>query len=62
MLSNNSKNSNCFNLISQLSNATTDEQLRAALACDNVLDVLESIGYSGIPQKETFMGIQPIIQ
>ena len=36
--------------------------MRAALTSDNMLDVLESIGYSGIPQKETLSGIQPIIQ
>lgn len=40
----------------------TDEQLRAELTCDEVLDVLEKVGYSGIPQKETFPGIQPVIQ
>lgn len=59
---NNNKNSSCFNLVFQLSNATTDKQVKAALTCDHVLDVLESIGYSGIPQKETVAGIQPIIQ
>ncbi|KAJ7381358.1 hypothetical protein OS493_001485 [Desmophyllum pertusum] len=46
----------------RLSSATTDEQVKATLTCDDVLDVLESIGYSGIPQKETVAGIQPIIQ
>ncbi|PFX16159.1 hypothetical protein AWC38_SpisGene19587 [Stylophora pistillata] len=45
-----------------LSKAMTDEQLRAELTCDEVLDVLEKVGYSGIPQKETVTGIQPIIQ
>ena len=50
------------NLCFQLSKATTDEQLRAELTCDEVLDVLEKVGYSGIPQKETVAGIQPVIQ
>lgn len=59
---NNNKNNYCFNLVFQLSSATTDEQVKATLTCDDVLDVLESIGYSGIPQKETVAGIQPIIQ
>lgn len=38
----------------------TDEIVRAALTSDDMLDVLESIGYSGIPQKETLSGIQPL--
>ena len=46
----------------QLSSATTDEQVRTTLTSDVVLDVLESIGYTGIPQKETLTGVQPIIQ
>lgn len=33
-----------------LSSATTDEQVRARLTSDVVLDGLESIGYTGIPQ------------
>jgi len=45
-----------------LSSAATDEQVRAILTSDDVLDVLESIGYTGIPQKETLTGIAPIIQ
>lgn len=36
--------------------------MRATLTSDVVLDVLESIGYTGIPQKETLTGVQPIIQ
>lgn len=39
-----------------------DEQLRAELTCDEVLDVLEKEGYSGIPRKEFVAGIQPVIQ
>ena len=50
------------NLCFQLSKATTDDQLRAELTCDEVLDVLEKVGYSGIPQKETVVGIQHVIQ
>ena len=44
-----------------MANATTDEIVRAALTSDDMLDMLESIGYSGILQKETLSGIQPII-
>ena len=50
------------NLCFQLSKATKDEQLRAELTCDEVLDVLEKEGYSGIPRKEFVAGIQPVIQ
>ncbi|KAM7425831.1 hypothetical protein ABFA07_022792 [Porites harrisoni] len=46
----------------RLSKATKDEQLRAELTCDEVLDVLEKEGYSGIPRKEFVAGIQPVIQ
>lgn len=46
----------------KLSKAMTDEQLRAELTCDEVLDVLGKVGYSGIPQKETVTRIQPVIQ
>ena len=38
----------------------TNEIVRAALTSDDMLDVLESIGYSGIPQKKTLSGIQPL--
>ena len=51
-----------MNIVLLLSSATTDEQVRATLTSDVVLDVLESIGYTGIPQKETLTGVQPIIQ
>ena len=53
---------NCFNVVFQLSSATTDEGVRAVLTSDDGLDVLESIGYTGIPQKETLAGVKPIIQ
>lgn len=54
---------NYFNvLVFQLSSAATDQEVRDALTSDEVLDVLESIGYTGIPQKETLAGVKSIIQ
>ena len=46
----------------KLSNAKTDDEVQEILKEDDTLDVLEGIGYWGVPQRETLSPVANIIR
>ncbi len=46
----------------KLSNAKTDKEVQEILQEDDTLDVLEGIGYRGVPQRETLSSVANIIR
>ena len=42
--------------------AKSDDELRSVLVLDDVLTVLEEIGYTGVPHRETLKSAMSIIQ
>ena len=42
--------------------AKSDDELHAVLVLDNVLTVLEEIGYTGVPHRETLKSAMDIVQ
>ncbi|XP_048580434.1 uncharacterized protein LOC125561131 [Nematostella vectensis] len=49
-------------VVDRLSSAATDDEVKEVTTSDAVLDVLDSIGYMSIPQKETVASVKSIIQ
>ena len=42
--------------------AKSDDELHAVLVLDNVLTVLDEIGYTGVPHRETLKTTMGIVQ
>lgn len=42
--------------------AKSDDELHAVLVLDNVLTVLEEIGYTGVPHRETLKTTMGVVQ
>jgi hypothetical protein len=49
-------------IVIKLANAKTDEEVQSILTQDDTLDVLDSIGYRGIPQRETTTSVINVIR
>lgn len=46
----------------QLANAGSDKDVQAVFLEDDVLDVLDTIGYRGVPQRQSFRSAQDIVR
>lgn len=42
--------------------ANTDDEVKNLLISDSILDVLQELGYTGIPHRETVLSVKSIIQ